>query len=45
MRTDFFLPAEIKIIRSHLDYIQSAIADVDSAIDAMVAKHENLIAL
>ena len=35
----------MKIIRSHLDYIQSAIADVDSAIDAMVAKHENLIAL
>lgn len=35
----------MKIIRSHLDYIQSAIADVDSSIDAMVAKHENLIAL
>lgn len=35
----------MKIIRSHLDYIQSAIADVDSAIDAMVTKHENLIAL
>lgn len=35
----------MKIISSHLDYIQSAIADVDSAIDAMVAKHENLIAL
>ena len=35
----------MKIVRSHLDYIQSAIADVDSAIDAMVTKHENLIAL
>ena len=35
----------MKIVRSHLDYIQSAIADVDSAINAMVTKHENLIAL
>lgn len=35
----------MKIVRSHLDYIQSAIADVDSAIDTMVTKHENLIAL
>ena len=35
----------MKIVRSHLDYIQSAIADVDSAIVAMVTKHENLIAL
>ena len=35
----------MRIVRSHLDYIQSAIAEVDSAIDAMVTKHESLIAL
>ncbi len=35
----------MRIVRSHLDYIQSAIAKVDSAIDAMVMKHESLIAL
>ncbi len=35
----------MRIVRSHIDYIQSAIAEVDSAIDAMVTKHESLIAL
>jgi len=35
----------MRIVRSHLDYIKSSIAQVDSAIDAMVAKHEGLIAL
>lgn len=35
----------MRIVRSHLDYIQSAIQKVDSAIDAMVTKHDNLIAL
>ena len=35
----------MRIVRSHLDYIQSAIAEVDSAIDAMVTQHEGLIAL
>ena len=35
----------MRIVRSHLDYIESTIAQVDSAIDAMVAKHESLIAL
>ncbi len=35
----------MRIVHSHLDYIQSAIAEVDSAIDAMVTKHESLIAL
>lgn len=34
----------MKIIRSHLDYIQSTIAEVDSAINTMVTKLENLIA-
>ncbi len=35
----------MRIVRSHLNYIQSAIAEVDFAIDAMVTKHESLIAL
>ncbi len=35
----------MRIVRSHLDYIGAAIAEVDSAIDAMVAKHESLITL
>lgn len=35
----------MRIVRSHLDYIESAIVQVDSAIDAMVAKHESLISL
>ena len=35
----------MRIVRSHLDYIQSAIAEVDSAIDAMVTQHEGLLAL
>lgn len=35
----------MRIVRSHLDYIECAIAQVDSAIDAMVVNHEGLIAL
>lgn len=35
----------MRIVRSHLDYITNAISQVDSAIDAMVAKHEGLISL
>ena len=35
----------MRIVRSHLDYIESAIAQVDSTINAMVAKHESLISL
>ena len=35
----------MRIVRSHLDYITEAIAQVDSAIDAMVAKFENTISL
>lgn len=35
----------MRIVRSHLNYIQSAITNIDSVIDAMVAKHENLIVL
>lgn len=35
----------MKIVRSHLNYIDSAIKEVDSAIDAMVEEHENLISL
>ena len=33
------------LVRSHLDYITDAIAQVDSAIDAMVAEFENTISL
>lgn len=35
----------MRIVRSHLDYIENAITQVDSVIDSMVAKHEGLIAL
>ena len=35
----------MRIVRSHLDYITNAISQVDSAIDAMIAKHEGLISL
>lgn len=35
----------MRIVRSHLDYITDAIAQVDSAIDAMVAEFENTISL
>ena len=35
----------IKIVRSHLDYITDAISQIDSAINAMVSKHESLISL
>lgn len=35
----------MRIVRSHLDYIKNAIAQVDSAIDTMVSNHECLIAL
>ena len=35
----------MKIVRSHLDYITDAIAQVDSAIDSMVAEFENTISL
>ena len=35
----------MRIVRSHLDYITDAIAQVDSAIDSMVAEFENTISL
>lgn len=35
----------MRIVRSHLDYIENAIAQVDSAIAAMVEKHDGLISL
>ena len=35
----------MKIVRSHLDYITDAIAQVDSAIDAMVVEFEKTISL
>jgi transposase len=35
----------IRIVRSHLNYIESLISQIDSAIDVMVAKHESLISL
>ena len=35
----------MRIVRSHLDYIENAITQVDSAIDAMVTKHDSLISL
>ena len=35
----------MRIVRSHLDYIESAIAQVDSAIDDMVSKYEGVISL
>ena len=35
----------IRIVRSHLNYIENLISQIDSAIDGMVAKHESLISL
>ena len=35
----------MKIVRSHLNYIESALTDVDNAIDSMVAEHESAIHL
>ena len=35
----------IKIVRSHLNYIENLISQIDSEIDEMVAKHESLISL
>lgn len=35
----------IRIVRSHLNYIENLISQIDSAIDVMVAKHESLISL
>jgi len=35
----------MRIVRSHLDYIENAIAQVDSEIDMMVLKYESLISL
>ena len=35
----------MRIVRSHLDYITDSIAQVDSAIDAMVTEFENTISL
>ncbi len=36
---------QMRIVRSHLYYITSTISQVDSAIDAMVAKHDVVISL
>lgn len=35
----------MRTVRSHLDYTADAIAQMDSAIDAMVAEFENTISL
>lgn len=35
----------IRIVRSHLNYIENLISQIDSAIDGMVVKHESLISL
>ena len=35
----------MRIVRSHLNYIENLISQIDSAIDKMVAKHESLISL
>lgn len=35
----------MRIVRSHLDYIESSIVQLDSAIDSIAAKHEPLISL
>jgi transposase len=35
----------MKIVRSHLNYIENLISQIDSAIDGMVVKHESLISL
>lgn len=35
----------MRIVHSHLNYIENLISQIDSAIDAMVTKHEGLISL
>ena len=35
----------MRIVRSHLNYIENLISKIDSEIDVMVAKHESLISL
>lgn len=35
----------MKIVRSHLNYIENLISDIDSAINTIVAKYESLISL
>ena len=35
----------MRIVRSHLNYIEDLISQIDSAIDGMVTKHESLISL
>lgn len=35
----------MRIVRSHLNYIENLITEIDSAINGMVAKHESLISL
>ena len=35
----------IRIVRSHLNYIENLISQIDSAIDSIVTKHESLISL
>lgn len=35
----------MRMVRSHLNYIENLISQIDSAIDSMVAKHESLISL
>lgn len=35
----------MRIVRSHLNYIENLISQIDSVIDEMVAKHENIISL
>lgn len=35
----------MRLVRSHLDYITTAIANVDRAIDSMVSEHEGVISL
>ena len=35
----------MRIVRSHLNYIENLIAQIDSVIDSMVAKHKSLISL
>lgn len=35
----------MRVVRSHLNYIESLISEVDSAVDSMIAKHEPLFSL
>lgn len=35
----------MRIVRSHLNYIENLISQIDSVIDSMVSKHESLISL